>query len=226
MPTRNAKISGFGDVWMFDRERVVAADKAEYKDFQRAYGRRMLHDEPRVAAQWSEGRTSSFGPRRRDRATRGCCRRHGLTLELLHAHAHPCARACHSRRGLENPRPGRRRCHDPASVKPARAQPRLPVPASESCVLHCVNQSNPRIYPPVHNSEPHLPRPSRPHEVRQSDLDKACELQRGGSSPTLVRQGVANACPRCQTRHKGPPCSPARFVPGAGMGCSHDKTDG
>ena len=29
-----AKISRFcTDVWMFDRERVVAADKAEYKDF-------------------------------------------------------------------------------------------------------------------------------------------------------------------------------------------------
>lgn len=59
MPTRNAKNFCFcTDVWMFDRERVVAADKAEYSDFQRAYGRRMVHDVHRVVAQWSEARSS------------------------------------------------------------------------------------------------------------------------------------------------------------------------
>lgn len=62
---------------MFDRERVVAADKAEYEDVQRAYGRRMLHDVVRSLVQWSEARSSLRSSAEGDRGTRGdLCRRH------------------------------------------------------------------------------------------------------------------------------------------------------
>ena len=78
MRTIRPKISKRADDGrMFDRERVVAADKAEYKDFQRASGRRMLHDVARGVEEWSEARSSLGQAQRVIEGTRGdLVRRH------------------------------------------------------------------------------------------------------------------------------------------------------
>ena len=133
MPTRNAKISGFGDVWMFDRERVVAADKAEYKDFQRAYGRSMLHDVDGSLREWSYGPGFPSKQRRRDRKnTRGISQTPYRVLES----------AIEKWEGRED--------FDVAKQVVIVSNNADPV---GHYVLHCVKQSKRRINPSINANE-------------------------------------------------------------------------